>query len=69
MIKKLPKRFFKIVKLVGRGSKNQLFDRLEFTTQLVFPDPNPEEELKRLDQKNAVFSTRISPGSRINKSM
>ncbi|MBW2992414.1 hypothetical protein KY345_04320 [Candidatus Woesearchaeota archaeon] len=39
----------KIVKLVGRASKNQLFDRLEFTTQLVFPDPDPEEELKRIE--------------------
>lgn len=42
-----------IVKLVGRASKNQLFDRLEFMTQLVFPNPDPEEELKRLEQ-NAV---------------
>ena len=42
----------KIIKVVGRASKNQLFDRLEFTTQLVFPDPNPEEELKRTE--NAV---------------
>lgn len=43
----------KIVKLVGRAGKNQMFDRLEFTTQLVFPDPDPEEELKKL-KENAV---------------
>lgn len=42
-----------IVKLVGRAAKNQMFDRLEFTAQLVFTDPDPEEELKRLEE-NAV---------------
>ena len=35
-----------IVKLVGRVSKNEMFDRLEFNAQLVFPEPDPEEELK-----------------------
>jgi hypothetical protein len=39
-----------IVKLIGRANKNQMFDRLEFMTQLVFPDPDPQEELKRLEQ-------------------
>jgi hypothetical protein len=39
----------KMVKLIGKASKNQMFDRLEFTTQLVFPDPDPGEELKRLE--------------------
>lgn len=37
-----------IVKLVGRVKKNDFFDRLEFTAQLVFPEPDPEEEIKRL---------------------
>ncbi len=40
-----------IVKLVGRVTKNQMFDRLEFMTQLVFPNPNPEEEVKRLNEE------------------
>jgi len=44
----------KIVKLVGRVSKNAMFDRLEFTAQLVFPDPNPEEEIKRLKQEQGL---------------
>ncbi|MBW3022033.1 hypothetical protein KY328_03865 [Candidatus Woesearchaeota archaeon] len=39
----------KIVKLVGRVNKNEMFDRVEFVTQLVFPDPDPDEEIKRLE--------------------
>lgn len=38
-----------IVKVVGRAAKNTMFDRLEFVSQLVFPKPNPEEELKRIE--------------------
>lgn len=37
-----------IVKLVGRAKKNTFFDRLEFNVQLVFPNPDPQEELARL---------------------
>lgn len=37
-----------IVKLVGRAKKNTFFDRLEFNVQLVFPNPDPKEELARL---------------------
>lgn len=37
-----------IVKFVGKARKNDFFDRLEFMVQLVFPEPDPEEELKRL---------------------
>lgn len=39
-----------MVKLVGRTTKNQMFDRLEFVAQLVFTDPNPEDEIKILEQ-------------------
>ncbi len=38
----------KMVKIVGRSKKNVMFDRLEFTAQLVFVDPDPIKELKRL---------------------
>ena len=38
-----------IIKVVGRVNKNEMFDRLEFNAQLVFTEPNPEEELKKLD--------------------
>lgn len=36
-----------IVKVVGRVTKNSMFDRLEFVSQLVFRNPDPDEELKK----------------------
>jgi ssDNA-binding replication factor A large subunit len=40
-----------IIKVVGRAVKNQMFDRLEFMTQLVFPNPDPEDEIKKVEQE------------------
>ncbi|MBD3361316.1 DUF2240 family protein [Candidatus Woesearchaeota archaeon] len=37
-----------LVKIVGRVNKNTFFDRLEFVAQLVFPEPDPAEELARI---------------------
>ena len=37
-----------IIKLNGRVNNNSMFNRLEFVVQQVDPNPNPEEELKRL---------------------
>ena len=37
-----------IVKLIGRTNKNSMFNRLEFVVNNVDRNPNPEEELKRL---------------------
>lgn len=37
-----------IVKLVGRVNKNEMFDRLEFNAQLVFKEPDPGEEIKKM---------------------
>ncbi len=37
-----------IIKVVGRSTKNEVFNRVEFVPNVVFTDPNPEEELKRL---------------------
>ena len=37
-----------IVKLNGRTNKNSMFNRLEFIAQNVDINPNPEEEIKRL---------------------
>lgn len=34
----------KIVKIAGKTKKNNVTERIDFTAQLVFPDPNPEEE-------------------------
>lgn len=39
-----------MVRLVGRVNKNTMFDRLEFNAQLVFMNPDPAEEIKRLEQ-------------------
>lgn len=36
------------VKVVGRVIKNDMFNRLELMTQLVFPNPDPKEELERI---------------------
>jgi hypothetical protein len=41
----------KLIKVIGRVTKNTLFDRLEFTAQLVFTDPNPEVEIKSLQKQ------------------
>lgn len=45
------------VKLIGRVSKNQMFERTEFTAQLVFLNPDPEEEIKRLEEQTAAETT------------
>ena len=37
-----------IIKLNGRTNKNSMFNRLEFIAQNVDINPNPEEELKRM---------------------
>ena len=45
----------KILKVIGRSSKNEMFDRLEFVVQLVFPDPDPDQELKKLEEEAKVI--------------
>lgn len=39
-----------IVKMTGRVTRNTMFDRLEFVTNDVVVDPDPEDELKRLNE-------------------
>ncbi len=39
-----------IIKIVGRANKNELFDRLEFVTRLVFK-ADPKEEIEKLKQE------------------
>jgi len=41
-----------IIKVVGRTNKNELFDRLEFVSRLVFPKADPKEEIDRLKKEN-----------------
>ncbi|HII16797.1 TPA: hypothetical protein HA361_02690 [Candidatus Woesearchaeota archaeon] len=38
-----------IIKIRGRVSKNQMFDRLEIVARTADPHPNPKEELRRLE--------------------
>ncbi len=40
-----------IVKIIGRANKNKMFDRLEFTANLVFTNIDPEQEIKRMAGK------------------
>ena len=40
-----------ILKINGRVKKNIFFDRLEFVANNVTLNPNPEEEIKRLDEE------------------
>ncbi|MFC1753080.1 OB-fold nucleic acid binding domain-containing protein [Thermoproteota archaeon] len=39
-----------IVKIVGRVTRNTMFDRLELVAQDITVDPDPEDELKRLNE-------------------
>jgi len=43
----------KIIKIIGRVTKNSMFDRLEFISQLVFPNPDPQEEIQKLEAEKA----------------
>lgn len=36
------------IKIVGRINKNEMFDRLEFIARFVYPNPDPKEEIERL---------------------
>ena len=33
----------------GRHNKNMMMDRIEFVAQVVSPNPDPEQEIKRLE--------------------
>ncbi|MBN2423177.1 hypothetical protein JXB41_08195 [Candidatus Woesearchaeota archaeon] len=40
-----------VVKFVGRTTKNEMFDRIEFIAQLVFPDVDPDKEIERINNE------------------
>ena len=40
-----------IIKIIGRASKNEVFNRVEFVPNLVYMNPDPKEELKRLEKE------------------
>lgn len=48
----------KTIKVVGRVKKNEMFDRLEIISQLVFTDIDPEKEIKRLAEEKQTTSTQ-----------
>jgi ssDNA-binding replication factor A large subunit len=58
------------VKVVGKVKRNDTFDRLEFTANLVFTDVDPAKELEHLDKKftekvvtqTETTTVRESPG-------
>jgi len=41
-----------VVKLIGRVSKNEMFNRLEFIANVVLVDVNPDEEMKKLEKES-----------------
>ena len=57
-----------IVKLVGRVNKNDMFNRLEFITQLVFTNTDPEEEIKKLEENKPEEKTDNSAQTRVSES-
>lgn len=52
-----------MVKLIGRVSRNQMFDRLEFIVNVVLTDVNPDEEIKKLNDqvKPAISEQKTEP--------
>jgi len=40
------------IKFIGRVVNNTMFNRLEFISNQVTPNPNPEEEIERLNKEN-----------------
>ncbi|MBR9691039.1 DUF2240 family protein [Candidatus Woesearchaeota archaeon] len=40
-----------IIKVIGRVATNDMFARIEFVAQIVERDPDPDEEMKRLDEE------------------
>lgn len=58
-----------IIKIVGRTNKNELFDRLEFVSRLVFPKADPKEEIERLKAENSkdVEPTEAVEASKVEK--
>lgn len=49
-----------IIKVVGRCKKNEMFDRIELTANLVFTDVDPAEELARMEKESNEGSKETS---------
>jgi len=49
-----------IIKVNGRVTKNTMFDRLEFITNRVFPNPDPKEEVERLKKETNIATEEVN---------
>jgi len=58
-----------MAKLVGRVNKNEMFDRLEFVSSLVYTDVKPEDEIKRLEKDTNVSIDASLPKEQTEKIM
>ncbi|MBS1267042.1 MAG: Replication factor A [Candidatus Woesearchaeota archaeon] len=56
-----------IVKINGRIAKNQMFDRLEIISRHIDPNPDPKEELKKLDQEKESKESNKTQDKNIKK--
>lgn len=71
-LRQVPAEFEKIrkellgqfVKIVGRVSRNEGFDSMELVANLVFPDPDPKQELKSLKQETSSEELRDAVGEK-----
>lgn len=48
-----------IIKIVGRCKKNETFDRIELTANLVYKEVDPEEELKRIKEESTKSAEKL----------
>ncbi len=64
----------KMVKIQGRVVKNEMFDRLEVIASRIYPEPNPDEEIKKVDTSdsgmpNMSSNSTQSQNESVNKSV
>ena len=58
-----------IIKVVGRCKKNETFDRIELTANLVFRHLDPEEELARLKEESAANVEKLDAPLAVKEKM
>lgn len=49
----------KQVKVLGRASKNQMFDRIEFISNSLDMNPSPDDELKKLQEEKSFVEESV----------
>ena len=53
----------KMVKIQGRVAKNEMFDRLEFVANRIYPNPDPSDEINKLEQNTSTLQNNSSDDS------